>query len=72
MALVIQLEQEANVPSDAWNAAVSTAGQRALRLVGQESWTTLASSALQRSLNQQQHRGKVSLCLCIVVDFDHT
>ena len=62
-ALVLQHQRDTSEPTDAWTAEISTAGQRALRIEGQEQWTTLASSSLQRSINQQQHRSKVS---CIV------
>ncbi|KAK9827173.1 hypothetical protein WJX74_009221 [Apatococcus lobatus] len=59
-ALVLQHQRDTNEPTDAWNAEISTAGQRAMRIDGQEQWTTLASSSLQRSINQQQHRRKAS------------
>ena len=60
-ALVLQHQRDTSEPTDAWTAEISTAGQRAMRIDGQEQWTTLASSSLQRSINQQQHRRKVPI-----------
>ena len=60
-ALVLQHQRDTSEPTDAWTAEISTAGQRAMRIDGQEQWTMLASSSLQRSINQQQHRRKVPI-----------